>query len=68
MEEKKINYMSRCEAVMRLLQLARSGLSREEVEAIGIGVRAIVKRSLNSSKNLAKRREMKKADEKTGEG
>ena len=53
---------------MRLLQLARSGLSREEVEAIGIGVRAIVKRSLNSSKNLAKRGEMKKADEETGEG
>ena len=68
MEEKKINFMSRSEAAMRLLKLARSGLSREDVEAIGIGVRAIVKRSLNSSKNLAKRREMKKADEETGEG
>lgn len=62
MDKKKYS-MNRQEAVKRLLIMARKSPSREDVEAIAIGVRAIVKRHINSCKNLAARKERRVKDE-----
>lgn len=51
--------MSRSQAAYELLELARGGLSRAQVEAIQLGCRALVKRHFDCMKNRAVRQERK---------
>jgi hypothetical protein len=49
--------MSRSEAAVLIMDMARGGVSRQEVEALQLGVRALVKRHFDCMKNRAKRRD-----------
>ena len=48
--------MSRSCAASLLMDMARGGVSREQVEALQLGVRALVKRHFDSMKNRANRK------------
>ena len=55
--------MSRNEAAAVLMEIARGGRSRNEVEALQLGVRALVKRHFDCMKNRAVRQERKQQAE-----
>lgn len=55
--------MSRSQAAYELLELARGGLSRAQVEAIQLGCRALVKRHFDCMKNRAVRHAAKASAE-----
>lgn len=48
--------MSRTEAASVLLEMARGGVSRQQCEALQVGVRALVKRHFDCMKNRANRK------------
>ena len=60
--------MSRVEAATVLMAMARGGVSREQCEALQLGVRAIVKRHFDQQKNWAVRRDRRRAAEKGDAG
>ena len=48
--------MSRSDAAALLMDMSRGGVSREQVEALQLGVRALVKRHFDYMKNRANRK------------
>lgn len=57
--------MSRSEAASLLMDMARGGVSREQVEALQLGVRALVKRHFDCMKNRANRKAKKNGEDNT---
>ena len=57
--------MSRSEAAALLMDMSRGGLSREQVEALQLGVRALVKRHFDCMKNRASRKAKKNGEDNT---
>lgn len=51
--------MSRSKAAALLMDMVRGGVSREQVEALQLGVRALVKRHFDCMKNRASRKARK---------
>ena len=51
--------MSRSEAAFLLMDMSRGGVSREQVEALQLGVRSLVKRHFDSIKNKINRKARK---------
>ena len=51
--------MSRSEAAALLMDMSRGGVSHEQVEALQLGVRALVKRHFDRMKNRASRKARK---------
>ena len=56
--------MSRSEAASLLMDMSR-GVSREQVEALQLGVRALVKRHFDCMKNMASRKAKKDGEDNT---
>ena len=56
--------MSRSEAASLLMDMAR-GVSRDECEALQLGVRALVKRHFDHMKNQASRKAKKNGEDNT---
>lgn len=58
--------MSRSEAAALLMDMSRGGgVSREQVEALQLGVRALVKRHFDRMKNRANRKAKKDGEDNT---
>ena len=57
--------MSRSEAAALLMDMSRGGVSREQVEALQLGVRALVKRHFDQMKNRANRKAKKNGEDNT---
>ena len=61
-------FMCGCEAAAVLMEMARGGGSRQEVEALQLGVRSLVKRYFDQMKNRAVRQARRLGAELIGEG
>ena len=57
--------MSRSDAAALLMDMARGGVSRDECEALQLGVRALVKRHFDCMKNRAVRKAKKNEQDHT---
>ena len=57
--------MSRSEAAALLMDMSRGGVSRDECEALQLGVRALVKRHFDCMKNRASRKAKKNGEDNT---
>ena len=57
--------MSRSDAAALLMDMARGGVSRDECEALQLGVRALVKRHFDHMKNRANRKAKKDGEDNT---
>ena len=59
------NVMSRSKAASLLMDIARRGVTREQVEALQLGVRTLVKRHFDCMKNKASRKAKKDGKDNT---
>lgn len=57
--------MSRSDAAALLMDMSRGGVSREQVEALQLGVRALVKRHFDCMKNRTSRKAKKNGEDNT---
>ena len=57
--------MSRSDAAALLMDMSKGGVSRKQVEALQMGVRALVKRHFDCMKNRANRKAKKNGEDNT---